>query len=169
MRYAMRILIVYASWFGHNREIARIIADQLSSRASHVICAPAAAVTASDTIGCDLLALGSFTHAHHASWRMRHLVETIPERRLKRMAVAVFGTQTVDERPSGVDELVNMLTKRGVRPIVPPLRVILPAPDFVPWSRITPVERAKINAFVQALMDRLKPETSAQQEILPWS
>ena len=165
----MRTLIVYASWFGHNREIARLIADQISSCASHVICAPVVAVTAGDTIGCDLLVLGSFTHAHHASRRMRHLVETIPERRLKRMAVAVFGTQTVDERPSGVDELVNMLAKRRVRPIVPPLRVILPAPDFVPWSRIMPAERAKITAFVQALVDRLKSETRAQQEILPWS
>jgi flavodoxin len=165
----MRILIVYASWFGRHREIARIIADQLSSHTSPVICAPAAAVTASDTIGCDLLALGSFTHAHHASWRMRHLVETIPERRFKRMAVAVFGAQTVDERPSSVDELVNMLAKRRVRPIVHPLRVILPAPDFVPWSRIMPAERAKITAFVQALVDRLKSETRAQQEILPWS
>ncbi len=165
----MRILIVYASWFGHNRDIARIIADQLSSHTAPVICAPVAAVTAGDTIGCDLLVLGSFTHAHHAGWRMRHLVETIPERRLKRMAIAVFGTQTVDERPSGVDELVNMLAKRGVRPIVPPLRVILPAPDFVPWSRITPVECAKIDTFVQALVDRLKPETITQQEILPWS
>jgi menaquinone-dependent protoporphyrinogen IX oxidase len=127
----MRTLIVYASWFGHNREIARLIADQISSCASHVICAPVVAVTAGDTIGCDLLVLGSFTHAYHASWRIRHLVRTIPEHRLRCMAVAVFGTQTMDERPSGVNELVNMLTKCCVRPIVPSLRVILPAPDFV--------------------------------------
>ncbi|MGQ9546992.1 MAG: flavodoxin family protein [Roseiflexus sp.] len=165
----MRVLIIYVSWFGHNRSIARMIADQLSSRFPHVICAPVTAVTAGDTIGCDLLVLGSFTHAHHAGRCLRHLVETIPERRCKRMAVAVFGTQTVDERPSGVDELVRTLAKRGARPIVPPLRIILPVPDFVPWSRITSTERAKIDAFVKSLTDRQKPDIRAQQEILPWS
>ncbi|MGB9752150.1 MAG: hypothetical protein C0183_09920 [Roseiflexus castenholzii] len=154
----MRVLMVYASWFGHNREVARIIADRLSPYASHVICAPVTSVTASDTIGCDLLVLGSFTHAHHASWRMRHLVATIPERRLTRMAIAVFGTQTVDERPSGIDDLVNALAERGARLVVPPLRVILPAPDFVPWSKITSAERAKIDAFVQALVHQLETE-----------
>ncbi len=158
----MRVLIVYASWFGHNREVARIIADRLSPYASHVICAPVTSVTASDTIGCDLLVLGSFTHAHHASWRLRHLAETIPERRLKRMAIAVFGTQTVDERPSSIDDLVSVLAERGVRLAVPPLRVILPAPDFVPWSRITPAERAKIDAFAQALAHQLEPETMSR-------
>lgn len=154
----MRVLIVYASWFGHNREVARSIADRLSPYASHVICAPVASVTASDTIGCDVLVLGSFTHAHHASWRLRHLVETIPERRLKRMAVAVFGTQTIDERPSSIDDLVHILAERGAQLIVPPLRVILPGPDFVPWSRITPEERAKIDAFVQTLVHKLELE-----------
>jgi flavodoxin len=154
----MRVLIVYASWFGHNREVARIIADRLSPYASHVICAPVTSVTASDTIGCDLLVLGSFTHAHHASWRMRHLVETIPERRLKRMAIAVFGTQTVDERPSGIDDLVKALAERGAQVVVPPLRVILPAPDFVPWSKVTSAERAKIDAFAQELVRQLETE-----------
>ncbi len=158
----MRVLIVYASWFGHNREVARIIADRLSPYASHVVCAPATSVTASDTIGCDLLVLGSFTHAHHASWRMRHLVETIPERRLRRIAIAVFGTQTVEERPSGIDDLVNVLAERGVRLVVPPLRVILPAPDFVPWSKITSAERAKIDAFAQALVRQLETEMISQ-------
>ncbi|MCS6840910.1 MAG: hypothetical protein NZ699_08315 [Roseiflexus sp.] len=155
----MRVLIVYASWFGHNREVARVIADRLSPYASHVICAPVTSVTASDTIGCDLLVLGSFTHAHHASWRMRHLVETIPERRFKRMAIAVFGTQTVNERPSSIDDLVSLLAKRGARLVVPPLRVILSAPDFVPWSSITSAERAKIDAFAQSLVHQLELET----------
>lgn len=102
--------------------------------------------------------LGSFTHAHHASWRMRHLVETIPERRLKRMAIAVFGTQTVDERPSGIDDLVKALAERGAQVVVPPLRVILPAPDFVPWSKVTSAERAKIDAFAQELVRQLETE-----------
>ncbi len=154
----MRVLIVYASWFGHNREVARIIADRLAPYASHVICAPVTSVTASDTIGCDLLVLGSFTHAHHASWRVRHLVETIPERRLKRMAIAVFGTQTVDERPGGIDDLVAVLAKRGARLVAPPLRVILPAPDFVPWSKVTSAERTKIDAFAQTLVHQLETE-----------
>ncbi len=158
----MRVLIVYASWFGHNREVARIIADRLSPYASHVVCAPVTSVTASDTIGCDLLVLGSFTHAHHASWRMRHLVETIPERRLRRIAIAVFGTQTVEERPSGIDDLINVLAERGVRLVVPPLRVILPAPDFVPWSKVTSAERAKIDAFAQALVRQLETEMISQ-------
>lgn len=147
----MRALIVYASWFGHNRTIAKRIANDLTQRGMQVICAPITRITASDTIGCDLLVLGSFSHAHHASWRMRHLIETIPERRIKRMAITVFGTQTLDERPSGIDDLIAGLNTRGVRLAVPPLRIILPAPDFAPWSQIAAEEQDKITQFVQSL------------------
>ncbi len=118
--HAMRTLIVYASWFGHNRSIASISADRLSSHASRVICAPVAAVTAGDTIGCDLLALRSFTRVYHASRRMRHLVKTILERRFS-------GSDLW--RPNRGRTTIWSLAKRCVRP--PPLRVILLAPDIV--------------------------------------
>ena len=147
----MRALIVYASWFGHNREVAKLIADQLSRQHVQVVCAPVTQVTASDVIGCDLLVLGSFTHAHHASWRMRHLIESIPDRRFKRTTIAVFGTQTVDERPSGIDDLINELRLRGAQLATPPLRIVLPAPDFAPWSHIPPAEHEKIAEFAESL------------------
>jgi len=159
----MRALIVYASWFGHNREAAKYIAAQLANHGVHVVCAPITRVTASDVIGCDVLVLGSFTHAHHASWRLRHLIESIPERRLKRLMVAVFGTQTVDERPSSIDDLVGMLGSRGIHLAIPPLRIVLSAPDFAPWSQIVPAERDKIDAFVRSLMRELEPELAVQR------
>jgi menaquinone-dependent protoporphyrinogen IX oxidase len=69
----MKALIVYASWFGRNRSIARLIASELERRGVHADCVPVAKVTAHDLVGYDLLVLGTYTHAGHASARLRTL------------------------------------------------------------------------------------------------
>ena len=76
----MKALIVYASWFGHNRSIARQIAADLSDNDVIVDCIPVTKVSAHDLAEYNLLVLGTYTHAGQASRRMRALCETIPLR-----------------------------------------------------------------------------------------
>jgi menaquinone-dependent protoporphyrinogen IX oxidase len=128
----MRVLIVYASWFGHNRSIAKLIATELEQRGATVVCAPVTKVSSQEIVGYDLLVLGTYTHAGRASRRLRVLCETIASRRFERVAVAIFGTQISQEQPSadricGVDDLEACLTGRGCELALAPLRIELPA------------------------------------------
>ena len=127
----MKALIVYASWFGHNRLIARQIGADLAERDVTVDCIPVTKVSAHDLAEYDLLVLGTYTHAGRASRRLRALCETIPQRLFDRLAVALFGTHIVqNQQPggtSGVDDLEACLLGRGCDLVLAPLRIELPA------------------------------------------
>ncbi|HEU5103351.1 MAG TPA: flavodoxin domain-containing protein [Roseiflexaceae bacterium] len=128
----MRALIVYASWFGHNRTIARLIAAELAERDVIADCIPISKVSAHDLAEYDLLVLGTYTHLGRASGRMRAFCEAIPLRLLDRVTVALFGTQVVQDQPhlggtSGVDDLESRLLSRGCELALAPLRIELPA------------------------------------------
>jgi flavodoxin len=127
----MKALIVYASWFGHNRSIARQIAAELAERDVIAATIPITKVSAHDLSEYDLLVLGTYTHAGRASRRMRALCETIPQRLFDHLAVALFGTHIVQNQqpgsPSGVDDLEACLLERGCDLALAPLRIELPA------------------------------------------
>jgi flavodoxin len=149
----MKALIVYASWFGHNRTIARALADELVRRRVTVVCAPVSRITSSDVIGYDIVVFGTYTHAHHASAQLVTLCEQIPERRLHRMALGVFGTGKIGEASGGVDDLTACLEGRGCALAAPPLRLGLDAADFLPWAHYEPDMHRRVAAFAAELYD----------------
>lgn len=159
----MKVLIVYTSWFGHNRAIARMIATELARRGFSVTGAPAARVDAEDMAGYDLLVLGTHTHGGRASQRLRALCESIPLRLFDRMEVALFGTQTIETQqqclPGGVQDLEACLAGRGVELALPPLVVGLRgAAAFLPWLGIGAEERRRVVAFADDLWEASVPE-----------
>jgi flavodoxin len=158
----MRALIAYASWFGHNRAIARVLAKELTNQGVRVICAHASKVAVEDVVGLDLLVLGTYTHGGRANGRLRRLCDAIPRRRLEQIAIALFGTQAADllqaHEPGGVDELVAHLENRDVEIIAPPLRIGLQgAAALLPWRGIGAVERGQIKAFAMELLEACVP------------
>lgn len=127
----MKVLLVYASWFGHNRAIARLIAVELNKRGLGVTCTPATRASRYNLADYDLLVLGTYTHVGRASRRLRALCAAIPQRRFDHLAVALFGTQITQPQQadgnSGVDELENCLRQRGCELALAPLHIELPA------------------------------------------
>src|SRR3954468_7698377 len=123
----MKVLIVYASWFGHNRSIARLIAANLIQRGLGVTCTPANRVSRYNLGEYDLLVLGTYTHLGRAGRRLRELCATIPQRRFEHLAVALFGTQVTQPQQadgsSGVDELEACLLQRACELALPPLHI----------------------------------------------
>lgn len=159
----MKTLIVYASWFGHNRAVARAIALELARCGVSVSCRPASRVTKDDIAGYDLLVLGTYTHAGRASRRLHALCEAIPHRLFGRLEVAIFGTQSPqelgDRRPSGVSELTTALAERGVDLALEPLTIGLRRPAaFLPWRGIGAAERRQIKEYVADLWEASVPE-----------
>lgn len=153
----MKALIVYASWFGHNRTIARALADELARRRITVVCAPVSRITTSDIIGYDIVVFGTYSHARHASGQLRRLCESIPLRRLSRMAIGVFGTGRPADAPGGVDDLAGCLEGRGCALAAAPLRLELTAPDFLPWSRHPADARRRVEEFAAELCEATAP------------
>ena len=159
----MKALIVYASWFGHNRAAARIAAAELARRGFSVSGAPADRVSAADIAGYDVLVLGTYTHGGRASQRLRALCESIPLRTFDHVEVALFGTQTGQDgqhrMPGGVRELEECLAERGVELALPPLLIRLSrAEAYLPWLEISPAERRRIEEFADDLWEASVPE-----------
>ncbi len=154
----MKILIVYASWFGHNRTIARLIATKLTQCGLDVTCTPVARVSRYDLAEYDLLVLGTYTHVGRASRRLRTLCATIPQRRLDHLAVALFGTQIAQPQPadgsSGVDELEACLLRRGCELVLAPLHIELPARAAVSFKQgLDPAALRRIKEFAADLWE----------------
>lgn len=159
----MKALIVYASWFGHNRAVAQTLATELTKRGMKVVCLPDSRVTTNDVGEVDLLVLGTYTHAAKASPRLRALCEAIPLHQLERTAVALFGTQMESIQqagtPGGVDELRTCLVERGCELAVEPLRFSLrgAAAAFLPLPWLGTDERQQIAEFVNELCEASVP------------
>ena len=154
----MKALIVYASWFGHNRSIARQIAAELADRDVTADCIPITKVSADDIAAYDLLVLGTYTHGGQASRRMRALCETIPQRLFDRLAVALFGTHIIrNDQPggtSGVDSLEACLVGRGCELAQAPLRIELPADRAFRVSKaLSPADLRRVKEFAADLWE----------------
>ena len=146
----MKALLVYASWFGHNRSIARMIAAELTRRGLTVTCAQAGRASRYNLAEYDLLVLGTYTHIGRASPRLRALCAAIPQRRFEHLTVALFGTQVTQPQQadgySGVDELEACLLQRGCELALAPLHIELPARSAIAFRQ----------ALDQAALRRIK-------------
>jgi flavodoxin len=155
----MKVLIVYASWFGHNQTIARLITAELTQRGLGITCTPATRVSRYDLAEYDLLVLGTYTTlAGRASRRLRALCATIPLRQLDHLAVAIFGTQITQPQQadgnSGVDELEACLLRRGCELALAPLHIELPARAAVSFKRaLDPAALRRIKEFAADLWE----------------
>ena len=158
----MKALIVYASWFGHNRWIARLIAAELARHDVTAHCIPITKVSAHDPAEYDLLVLGTYTHAGKASHRMRVLCEQIPQPLFDRLSVALFGTHVVQNQSpavaTGVDDLEACLLGRGCDLVLPPLRLELPAERAFRSSKVLgPADLRLVKEFAADLWEASVP------------
>jgi flavodoxin len=158
----MKALIVYASWFGHNRSIARQIAAELDDRDVIAATIPITKVSAHDLAVYDLLVLGTYTHAARASRRMRALCEAIPQHLFDHLAVALFGTNVVqNQQPggtTGVDDLEACLLGRGCDLALAPLRIELAADRAFRSSKaLGPTDLRQVKEFAADLWEASVP------------
>lgn len=85
----MNVLVVYDSWYGNTEQLARAIADRLGSAR----LVKAKALGSLDLAGCDLLVIGSPTHAGGISLGLRFAVPRIPAAVVRGVSVAAFDTR----------------------------------------------------------------------------
>ena len=158
----MKALLIYASWFGHNRVIAEALTAELTRLGANVDCIRAGEVTLQDLAGYDLLILGTYTHAGGASAQLRALCQTLPLQLLDRLAIALFGTQTADDGhprgTSGVDDLEACLLGRGCELALASLRFELPEDQAMfSWKGLGQTDRRRIKEFAADVWEASVP------------
>lgn len=115
----MNVLVVYDSWYGNTEQLARAIADRLGSAR----LVKAKALGSLDLAGCDLLVIGSPTHAGGISLGLRFAVPRIPAAVVRGVSVAAFDTrfhEDVSHTGSAAVKIAKSLEKKGARLVAPP-------------------------------------------------
>ncbi len=115
----MNAVVVYDSWYGNTEQIARAIAALLGP--ARVL--NSRAFGAVDLAGCDLLVLGSPTHAGGMSVGMRTVIPRLTDDTLHDLAVAAFDTrfhQDIEHTGSAAAKIAELLEQKGARLVVSP-------------------------------------------------
>ncbi len=115
----MNAVVVYDSWYGNTARIAAAIAERLGPAR----LVRAKKLGAPDLTGCDLLVIGSPTHAAGPSIRMRLTAPRIPADVVRGLPVATFDTRFhggVGATGSAAMKLARRLEMKGAWLVVPP-------------------------------------------------
>lgn len=154
----MRALIVYTSWFGHTRLIARALAEELEAHGITVVSTPADNIDPGEISGYTIMLLGTHNHTGHASRVLRELCEAIPYRRLSRMAIGVFGTKDRPDQMNAMDELASCLQERGCPLALPPFWIERTGAAMVlPEQQLSSTERNELHTFAAELAELCMP------------
>ena len=115
----MNAVVVYDSWYGNTEQVARAIAEQLGPAR----LLKGRAFGAFDTAGCDLLVVGSPTHAGGMSVGMRAIVPRIAQEAVRGVAVAAFDTrfhENIEHTGSAAVTIAEYLEQKGACIVAPP-------------------------------------------------
>ena len=154
----MRALIVYTSWFGHTRLMARALAEELEAHGITVVSTPADKIDPGEISGYAIMLLGTHNHTGHAPRQLRALCEAVPYRRLCRMAIGVFGTKDRPDQMGGIEEVANCLNERGCPLALPPLWIERTGSAMVlPEQQISDAERNEVRKFAAELAEICLP------------
>jgi flavodoxin len=154
----MRALVVYTSWFGHTRLMARAIAEELEAHGITVVTTPIDKIEPGEVLGYGMLLLGTHSHTGHAPRPLRDLCAAIPYRRLCRMAIGVFGTKDRPDQSGGLDDIVGCLQERGCPPVLQPLWIERVGSAMVlPEQQLSAAERDEVRQYVAELAEICLP------------
>lgn len=119
----MNTLVVYYSKFGNTQRVAEAIAEELQS-AGPAGTLNADELRAEDLAGIELIVMGTPTHKMNLPDAVRPVLDSLPRRILRGVAVAAFDTSyemsAFLARFTAAKKLNRKLRKLGGKRIVPP-------------------------------------------------
>lgn len=118
----MKALVVYDTKFGNTERLARAIAAALGAGESADVMT-AAAASARDLAGVDLLAVGGPTQGHGLSPALRTFLDGLPPQAVRDLPAVAFDTRLHGPRlltGSAAAATAKRLEKKGARLVAPP-------------------------------------------------
>ncbi|TFG57258.1 MAG: hypothetical protein E4H30_01125 [Methanomassiliicoccus sp.] len=116
----MRILVMYDSFYGNTERIAKAISEGIREGGHEVDCRHQSVSGEQDFLGVHLWILGSPTRWGRPTFRFKTLVRNAVKDAGKDHDFVVFDTRFEEVHSGAADRLHRMLSKEGLRPLLPP-------------------------------------------------
>lgn len=116
----MPLLIMYDSIYGNTERVANLIAQGLREKGQEVICRHQSGSGEQDFIGVRFWVLGSPTRWGRPTFRFKTLLRNAVKDAGADHDFVVFDTRFAEVHSGAADRLHQLLTKSGLRPLMPP-------------------------------------------------
>ena len=133
----MPLLIMYDSIYGNTERVANLIAQGLREKGREVVCRHQSESGEQDFIGVRLWVLGSPTRWGRPTFRFKTLLRNAVKDAGADHDFVVFDTRFEEVHSGAADRLHQLLTKSGLRPLMPPQAF------FVEGHRLRPDQEEK--------------------------
>ncbi len=127
----MRLLVIYDTFRGNTERIAQLVAGELAALGHEVSCRRQSVSGEEDFIGVGLWIIGTPTHWGRAPFRFRTLVRNAVKDAGKDHDFVVFDTRYEAVHSGAADRLHRMLSREGLRPLLPPQAFIVEGDELV--------------------------------------
>lgn len=117
---AMRLLVMYDTYYGNTELVAQAIAKAIEERGHQVECRRQSDSGEEDFMGVPVWVLGSPTRWGRPTFRFRTLILNAVKEAGVDHDFVVFDTRFVKVHAGASDRLHRALTRRGLRPLMPP-------------------------------------------------
>lgn len=121
----MKVLVMYDSIYGNTERVARLISEGLREKGLEAECRHQSESGEEDFMGKDLWVLGSPTRWGRPTFRFKTLVLNGVKETGKDHDFVAFDTRYENMHSGAADRLSNLLTRKGLRMILPPEHFIM--------------------------------------------
>lgn len=121
----MKVLVMYDSIYGNTERVARLISDGLREKGLEAECRHQSESGEEDFMGKDLWVLGSPTRWGRPTFRFKTLVLNGVKETGKDHDFVTFDTRYESMHSGAADRLSKLLTRKGLRMILPPEHFIM--------------------------------------------
>ncbi|MCX6650314.1 MAG: flavodoxin family protein [Methanomassiliicoccales archaeon] len=128
----MKILVMYDSIYGNTERMAKAITEGLKEKGHEVECRHQSVSGEEDFMGAKLWVLGSPTRWGRATFRFRTLVLNAVKEAGTDHDFVTFDTRYENMHYGAADRLSQLLTKKGLRMLLPPEHFIMDGNELRP-------------------------------------
>jgi flavorubredoxin len=128
----MALLIMYDTFYGNTERVANLISDGLREKGQEVICRCQSVSGEEDFMGVRFWVLGSPTRWGRPTFRFKTMLRNAVKDAGADHDFVVFDTRFSEVHSGAADRLHLLLTKSGLRPLMPPQSFIVEGRELRP-------------------------------------
>lgn len=132
-------MVIYDTTYGNTERVAKLVAEELANAGHQVSCRRQNVSGEEDFVAFPLWVIGSPTHWGRAPFRFRTLLGNAIKEAGPEHDFVVFDTRFQNMHSGAADRIHRMLTKAGLKPVLPPSTFVVEGNELRPGEE----ERAR--------------------------